>query len=91
MIFPAQRTAIRAKLDQLFEEHHIHPLIVFQTNQARVTVADAEAINNPEFKLLRLRDVNVSTNVVLVHRCDRQLSLAERAFRQDVLAAVKAT
>lgn len=103
MIFPAQRTAIRSTMDRLFKEHNTHPAIVFQTNQAlqiynlvsndhslvaRVTVADALAINDPEFKLIRLRDVDFSTNVVLVHRCDRQLSIAEREFRQDVLAAI---
>lgn len=102
MIYPAQRTAIRAKMDLLFQEHAIHSTMVFQTNQAlqiydfisndhslvaRVTLADAQAIDNPNIRILRVRDVDFTTSAVLVHRSDRQLSVAERLFQQDVLNA----
>lgn len=104
MIFPTQRTAIRLKMDRLLAEHHVIPTMVFQTNEslqiynllsndhslvARITLGDAQAVNNPDFLTLRVRDVDFSTSVVLVYRRDRPLTMAERLFRQDVLNAVQ--
>lgn len=104
MIVPAQKTAIRRKLDELFRIHKVRPTVVFETNQAlqicnlimrdhslvaRITLSDALAVGNPSIKILRIKDADFSTRVVLVHRKDRPLSVVERLFHQDVLNAVR--
>ena len=104
MIVPAQKTAIRRKLDELFRAHKVRPTVVFETNQAlqicnlimrdhslvaRVTLSDALAVGNPSIKILRLKGEDFSTRAVLVHRKDRPLSVIERLFHQDVLNAVR--
>jgi len=103
MIMPETKTAIRSKLDELFGIYDIHPLVVLESNQAlqicnlivrdhslvaRVTLNDALAVGNPDIKILRVKDVDFSTHVVLAHRKDRPLSVVERLFHQDVLDAV---
>lgn len=103
LIVPPQRTVIRHKLDEMFRAHSIRPTVVFETNQAlqicnlitrdhslaaRVTLSDAQALSNPDIKILRIRDEDFFTRAVLLHRKDRPLSVIERLFHQDVLAVV---
>lgn len=104
MIFPIQKTAIRVKLDRMLRERGVRPNVVFQTNQAlqiydlisndhslvaRVTLDDARALDNTDIRILRLRGVDFSTSVVLLHRKDQPLTMVERLFRQDVLSAIQ--
>lgn len=103
MIFPDRKTAIWEKLTNLLRQHRIQPDIVFQTNQAlqvsslllsdpslvaRLTLDDAQAICGSEFKVLRVRDVDLSIPAVLVHRRDIPLTSAEQSFQELVLQAV---
>lgn len=103
MIFPEKKTAIWEMLTDLFRLYRIQPDIVFQTNQAlqisslllsdpslvaRLTLDDAQAISGPEFKILRVRDVDLSIPAVLVHRRDIPLTAVEQEFQDMVLRAV---
>lgn len=106
LIVPERRTAIRRRMDALFGDRGIRPVIVFETNQAlqicnlimrdhslaaRVTLDDALALGNPSIRILRVSDADIFTQAVLVHRKDRPLSVVERLFHQDVLNAVGRT
>lgn len=99
-IFPEKKTAIWDKLTSLCRTHHIHPDVVFQTNQAlqisnlitqdhslvaRLTFDDALAINTPDLKILRIKDADFSTRALLVHRRDISLTPAEQQFQQMIL------
>jgi DNA-binding transcriptional LysR family regulator len=104
MIMPESKTAIRSKLDELFNLYKIRPTVVLESNQAlqicnlivrdhslvaRITLADALAVSNPDIKILRIKDLDFSTYAVLAHRKDRPLSMVERLFHQEVLDAVQ--
>lgn len=105
MILPTQQTAIRMKMNRLLAQRRVRPVEVFQTNQslqiynllandhslvARITLGDAQTFNNPDFRTLRVRNVDLFTRAVLVRRRDRPLSTVERLFRQEVLSAARA-
>lgn len=104
LILPIQKTAIRMKLDKLFREHRISPTIIFTTDNAlqihdflfndhsliaRVTLSDALALKNSDIKILRLKDVDFFTDVVLAYEKDRQFTASERLFYQAVLEAAQ--
>ena len=103
MIYPEKKTAIWDKLTKLCQTNHIRPNVVFQTNQAlqifnflsqdhslvaRLTFSDALALNSSDLKILRVKDVDFSTRVLLVHRRDLPLSAAEQDFQRLVLETI---
>ena len=105
MIFPQRKTAIWGVMNDLLRTQHVHPIDVFETNQAleissmlmhdhnliaRLTYNDAKALNNSDLKILRVRDVPFMTRAILVHRRDLPLTSNEQKFQDMVLRAVTA-
>ncbi len=105
MIFPKRKTAIWGVMNNLLRTQHVHPIDVFETNQAleissmlmhdhnliaRLTYNDAKALNNSDLKILRVRDVPFMTRAILVHRRDLPLTSNEQKFQDMVLRAVTA-
>lgn len=105
MIFPQRKTAIWGVMNALLRTQHVHPIDVFETNQAleissmlmhdhnliaRLTYNDAKALNNSDLKILRVRDVPFMTRAILVHRRDLPLTSNEQKFQDMVLRAVTA-
>lgn len=104
LIIPQKKTAIRTLLDSLIKTYNLHPRIVFETNQAleisnmlandhslvgRLTLSDALALNNPNFRILRVKNVDFSTHAVLLHRRDMPMTPTEQRFQRLVINAVK--
>ena len=102
MIFPQRKTAIWGVMNDLLRTQRVHPIDVFETNQAleissmlmhdhslvaRVTYGDALALNNADLKILRVRDVPFMTRAVLVHRRDLPLTSNEQRFQDTILKA----
>ena len=105
MIFPQRKTAIWGVMNDLLRTQHVHPIDVFETNQAleissmlmhdhnliaRLTYNDAKALNNSDLKILRVRDVPFMTRAILVHRRDLPLTSNEQKFQDMVLRAITA-